>query len=325
MKIVLVFRKSSTFVRRDAEILRKHYPVETLRWNHVSGALRLASACVDADVIYSWFAGPHAALAAYYGDFLGPRTAVMLGGFETARVREIDYGALTNPLLGLFVKASIVHSDSVAAVDPYLVAEMHENLPSVTRSIEVIPTGFDSSAYFPNGPKEPIALTVGDFDESAAVRKGLYTFARAAAARKMRQLKFVCVGPIRSGSIKRNLTELSQGRLEVTGPLSDRELLKYYQRAKIYCQLSRHEGLPNALCEAMLCDCIPVATKHGGIPSAVGDAGAYCTYADVESTVHAIECALELDGARGRSRITKLFPIERRERLLVGWLRKLAG
>lgn len=35
--------------------------------------------------------------------------------------------------------------------------------------------------------------------------------------------------------------------IEFTGFVSDKELLDWYQRAKVYCQLSRYEGLPNAL------------------------------------------------------------------------------
>ena len=30
------------------------------------------------------------------------------------------------------------------------------------------------------------------------------------------------------------------------------KLIPYYQKAKVYCQLSMREGLPNALCEALL-------------------------------------------------------------------------
>jgi len=43
--------------------------------------------------------------------------------------------------------------------------------------------------------------------------------------------------------------------IKFTGLVPDEELIKYYQKAKVY-QLSEYEGLPNALCEAMLCECL---------------------------------------------------------------------
>ena len=45
------------------------------------------------------------------------------------------------------------------------------------------------------------------------------------------------------------------------------------------------EGLPNALCEAMLCECVPVGTDVQGIRTAMGDAGFYVPYGDRKSVV----------------------------------------
>ena len=53
------------------------------------------------------------------------------------------------------------------------------------------------------------------------------------------------------------------------GTIERARLLEYYRRAKVYCQPSRREGLPGALCEAMLCGCYPVVTGTGGMPEAV--------------------------------------------------------
>jgi glycosyltransferase involved in cell wall biosynthesis len=51
------------------------------------------------------------------------------------------------------------------------------------------------------------------------------------------------------------------------------KLGQYYQNASFYAQLSRSEGLPNALCEAMLCGCIPVGTDVGDIRITIGHSG----------------------------------------------------
>ena len=95
-----------------------------------------------------------------------------------------------------------------------------------------------------------------------------------------------------------------------------RELLPLYQQAKIYCQSSRYEGLSNALCEAMLCECIPVATAVGGTSTAVGTKGILVLPAQVDSLVHGLRRALQTNdpiGKRARLRIVSLFPNQKRE------------
>jgi glycosyltransferase involved in cell wall biosynthesis len=77
-------------------------------------------------------------------------------------------------------------------------------------------------------------------------------------------------------------------------PSMDRKLLlPYYQRAKVYCQSSRHEGMSNVLCEAMLCGCIPVATDVGATKSVLGKIG-MCVPPNTEDITAALERALQL-------------------------------
>jgi glycosyltransferase involved in cell wall biosynthesis len=94
------------------------------------------------------------------------------------------------------------------------------------------------------------------------------------------------------------------------------DLLPFYQSAKVYCQPSRWEGLPNALCEAMCCGCIPVATEVGGNPTAVGHTGFLVPTYNIEALTMAIQKALGADqvyGMEARARIVALFPKEKRE------------
>ena len=108
------------------------------------------------------------------------------------------------------------------------------------------------------------------------------------------------------------LRKIAPKNVEFTGFVPDEELLRWYQRAKVYCQLSRYEGLPNALCEAMLCECVPVGTKYCGIPTAIGDTGFYADFGDVNGTAEAIKKALSNQnlGKKARDRIKTNFPEE---------------
>ena len=101
-------------------------------------------------------------------------------------------------------------------------------------------------------------------------------------------------------------------------------MLKYYQRAKVYVQVSAHEGFGCSLAEAMLCECVPVVTNKGAIPEVVGDTGFYVPYGDLKATAEAIKEALKSDrGKEARERIKRMFPVEKREEKLVSLICKI--
>ena len=95
-------------------------------------------------------------------------------------------------------------------------------------------------------------------------------------------------------------------------------LLQYYQKAKVYCQLSTQESFGVALAEAMACGCVPVVTRKYSLPEVVGDTGFYVPYNDPETTAEAIKKALRSDkGAKARERVKKKFSEEQREKRLL--------
>jgi glycosyltransferase involved in cell wall biosynthesis len=88
------------------------------------------------------------------------------------------------------------------------------------------------------------------------------------------------------------------------------------------------EGLPGALCEAMLCGCYPVVTAAGGMTLAVGDAGIVVRPGDAAALAGALLKALSIPDQvqnAGRSRISGLFPFERRKTELTGLLDSLSN
>ncbi len=91
------------------------------------------------------------------------------------------------------------------------------------------------------------------------------------------------------------------------------------QRAKVYVQVSAHEGFGCSLAEAMLCECVPVVTDRGAIPEVVGDTGFYVPFGDSKVAATKIKDAMMAtkNGKRARERIVNLFPLQKRERDLV--------
>ena len=94
--------------------------------------------------------------------------------------------------------------------------------------------------------------------------------------------------------------------------------MNYYQKAKVYCQLSAHESFGVALAEAMFRCCVPVVTRRYALPEVVDDTGFYVPYNNPKATAEAIRKALESDkGIKARERVKKYFSLRARERKLV--------
>ena len=87
-----------------------------------------------------------------------------------------------------------------------------------------------------------------------------------------------------------------------------------YQNNKFYFQGSRLEGLPNSVCEAMLCGCIPIGSKVFGIPDIIGNTGIlFDTEKDLVNVKDFILSGVgEKDSKQARNRIISKFDISRR-------------
>lgn len=332
VKICFVGNLSSSFVKQDYEILKKHFDVEAIQMpkneRDLLGYLKLFFSVWEhvknSDISFSWFSDKHSAFTVFFSKIYRKKSIVVVGGYDVANVPEIKYGAfcgIYNYLKqGLWSKYVLKNADKILVVDSSLKGDAIKNAKANGENIECLPTGYDPNRWRAGGKKENMILTVGGISDSVVKRKGFETFVRS--AKYAPNAKFILVGKHIDGSINL-LKSLATPNVEFTGFVSDEELLRWYQKSKVYCQLSRYEGLPNALCEAMLCECIPVGTKYCGISTAIGDTGFYVSYGDEKATAKAISSALILNGGKkARKRIVNNFSIERREGALVELIHK---
>lgn len=322
IRVLFVGNLESTFVKRDFELLKKHFDVKHINFvlnirrvkESTRTMINLIFGVLWADLTFSWFAGAHAFWTVLFSKFFRRKSIVVVGGGEVAKIPEIRYGTLLNPKDAHRVKYVFENADGVLTVDESLKRDAIKNLDVDGKNVQSIPTGYDYEKFRPKGEKENLVLTVAYINNITIKRKGLETFIKA--AEMLPSIKFVIIGPHIDNSIGK-LKSIAGHNVEFTGFLSEEELIRYYQKAKVYCQLSRYEGLPNALCEAMLCECVPVGTKNCGILTAIGDTGFYVPYGDEKATAEAIKNALDTKkGKEARKRIMKMFPIERREKEL---------
>jgi len=333
-KVLFVHSSLQSFVKSDLEVLEKHFDVRTLKTKtfYIIGKgsdplifLRLLKGVLWADVVFCWFASTNAFFSVVFSFFLRKKTLVVVGGFDAAYVPEIGYGIFVNRWRRVLTNIAYRRTDKILVVDLSLKKDILRNSHlDIGNKIVVVPTGYDSAKWKPSdGERENLVLTVAGVKWSNVRRKGLETFVKA--AKYLPNVRFVLIGKHYDDSAQ-HLKSISTSNVHFTGFISENELIRFYQRAKVYCQLSRYEGLPNSLCEAMLCSCIPVGTRYCGIPTAIGDIGFYVPYGDIEATVAGIKKALNTNEKRreaARERIKKNFTVQRREKELMNHIKEL--
>ena len=311
----------SSFIDEDIRILRKNYDVRVIVASGWKVPFLLLRNLFTANVTFSWFASLYSAFLVFVARLFGRTSIIVIGGADVAKEKELQYGIWNSWWKAPIIRYGITHATHVLAVDQFLKSEAMRLARYAGENIITIPTGYDPEYWRPSGDKAELVLTVASCpDMLRAKLKGIDKF--ISVAKKMPGIRFKILGV--DPRIAAALDPPSN--IECL-PFSLRdEVRSSCQQAKVYCQLSYREGLPNALCEAMLCECIPIGTNVGGIPTAIGDTGFLVEYADEQRTIDAIREGLRrpsADGARARSRIASHFTLLQREEALKMLIDKL--
>ena len=325
MKIAFIYYDFSSFVRHDHEILSRHFDVEKVNYRKPLDVLRIAGSIWRSDVSFAWFASGHSFLAVLLSKMMGKKSIVIAGGYDVAFAPEINYGQYT---LGWhkrkYAEFALKNTDLVLAVSEFTKAEVIAR--ARPKKIEVIYNAIDICKFRPASGKEEwtredLVLTVASGLKNVIKLKGLDIFVEAAAY--FPDVKFLVLGL--SNDDKETLKGIqSTNNVELRGYINQDELISYYQKAKIYCQLSYRESFGVALAEAMACGCVPVVTDRGALPEVVGDVGFYAPYGDLESTVFSIKNALRTNnGNSARARIEERFSQRMRESRLLYAIERL--
>ncbi len=329
IKIIFVKNITRSFTENDIGILQKHFDVRVvdfvLNRKNLKGTLttvlNMVKGILWADLTFSWFADIHAYIAVRLSKIFRKKSIVVVGGYEVAKVPEIGYGSMLNPKSTHRVKYVLENANKILAVSEFNKKEILKY--TNPENVELVYNGIDCDKFKLKGKKEDLVITVGYVVDHAIKRKRYDVFVNA--AKYLPNVKFMLIGEYVDDSIE-YLKSLASSNIEFTGFVSDEELLRYYQKAKVYCQLSMYESFGVAPAEAMLCGCIPVVTNNAALPEVVGDTGFYAPYGDEKATAEAIKEALKSDkGKEARERIKKMFPIERREKRLIEIIRGLVG
>ncbi len=253
-----------------------------------------------------------------------------MGGLECIKFPSVKTGSYIKPFFGAITKWCLRNATHLCPVHDSLILTNYtyqdDDYPkqgykyfveNCNTPVTVVRNGFD--ATFWNCIKEKIPNTFitvahGIEQDHLFRLKGIDLI--IAVASSFPQCTFTIVGG-KKDEMKKDIPV----NVVFVGDIKNNLLKDLYSRQEFYLQLSITEGFPNALCEAMLCECIPIGSNVGAIPEIINDEKFILKRKDVGQLKKILEFALTIDrkstSMMARNRIKENYTIEmRKERFL---------
>lgn len=342
-QIIFIYSGFSTFVEKDynslqkfANVLNYHYKPKKQIFGFIFELLKLKLFLLiniwKTDIIYCWFADYHSFLPALFGKLLNKKTVIIVGGNDAVSIPEIEYGIFYKKGLRSWAATWSykcahlilpVHKSLIEGVNTYVNKEglkigVKHFVKNIKTEFIELPTGYDSSKWFFRNeePKKKTVITVGGIINMKTYKgKGIDLFIEV--AKRMPEINFIIIGVSPEMEAFINIDKPSN--VIIQEYVENNLLVNHISKAKVYCHFSLTEGLPNSLCEAMLCECVPVGSSVNGIPDGIGEAGFILKERNVDLAVDLVQKALDSDeqlGKQARQHIIDHFSHEKREQFL---------
>ena len=341
-KIIYIYPEDSAFIRKDITFLSERYRVVTPGhdWrvksmtpiNFIKQLFFLFRHLHGTRALFVMFGGYWSLLPAILGKITGIPVYIIPGGTDCVSFPSLNYGSLRKPVMRTFIRWSFQLCRELLPVDASLVISDYSFLeqadypkqgykyflPGITTPFRVIHNGFDPDFF----NSDPGRKTDNTFIVLASVTnmtrfkvKGIDLVLYL--AEKYDKCLFTIIGiteeiKSRMGTIPANVT--------LYPCLSRERFITFLEESQYVLQLSVSEGFPNALCEAMLCHCIPVGSSVGAIPHIIGDTGYIIRSSGKEYISESFDEIIGTDravrdelGRNARKRIAENFHISKRE------------
>lgn len=347
--LLYCFPKRSTFIDRDIHALSARYHVPQHELNTGAAwllpfrlldqlAWLLLNRAWQHDVICH-FSGYHSVLPS----LIAKRCFIILAGSDCASIPGIRYGNHARILLGWATRFSArratrllpVHASLMKRTQAYADNVPREQgilafAPDMTTPWTEIPYGFDGQFWCPDPstPRSPdlFVCVTGPAAPNNRVHplKGVDLLLQI--AERLPQAQFQVVGLADTHAYSS-----APSNVVFSGRVTPEQLRGIYRSASFYMQLSLSEGMPNALCEAMLCGCIPLVSNVASMPAIVEGVGHVLLRRDADHGMRACIHLLSIPiherrraAAQARERIVHDFPMERRTKELLAQLAERA-
>jgi glycosyltransferase involved in cell wall biosynthesis len=335
--VTVVYSVERSFVKSDISILEAlgfrvykihSRPEKNLLFfllNRIREKLKSILFISRSKVLISWFNDYHSFIPILFSKLFFKKSIIIVGGYDAIVDNKNNHGlffksgirsAIAKLNYKMVNEVWIVHKSLENGCD---FAKQKFNIISGVRRftskknivIKEINTGYDTRFWNYNQNEEKTGvLTAAFFSDKRVINiKGLNIFNKLASL--LPNVNFTIVGE--SGIRISDFINL-ESNIKVMGVQTKSQMKKLYQNNKFYFQGSRLEGLPNSLCEAMLCGCIPVGSRVFGIPDAIGKTGIlFDTEKDLDKIVKFINYDFGVtDFKKARNQVVRKYDISKR-------------
>ena len=335
--LIFIYPQKFTFIKTELRILQNDFKIKQIDLNWSSKLLLPINLIIQfgflflnvfkAKVIFISFGGYWSLLPALFGKIFNKKTYIVVHGTDCVDFPQINYGSLRLPQLKFFIKNtynlvdlilpvsnSLVYSENTYFAKNKICFGYKHHFKEINTNNIVIPNGIDTLFWKRDfSVKRNTKSIITVLSKKHFILKGGDLIIELAA--KFPNYDFLFVG------VEKNEIRCNLDNVKFLGYVSSTELIRLYSSSQFYFQLSLFEGFGVAICEAMLCECIPIVSNVNFLPSIVDDCGFVLEKKNLNLLVNLVNIAINSDynvlEKKARLRIVNNFSFEKRKKLLL--------
>ena len=337
-KVLLIIPYINQFIQKDIDFLESEFSLTISNQNWkikplvplflIYQLFLMIIKVPSTDKVLIQFGGFWSLLPSIIGRIFKKPVAIILHGTDCASIPNLNYGSLRKKLLKRICQISYKKASILLPVSDSLIQSKNEynssysnqgikyHFPNLNTPFLVIPNGLDETFWnCESSSTKDKNKCIAVFSKSQFYLKGGDLIIEL--AKHFPEIKFQIVGI----EDKHNLPS-APDNVAFSGRLNHIELRKAYQEAQFHFQLSLFEGFGLSLCEAMLCECIPIGSSVNMIPQIIGDTGFILNQKKIDLLIDIMQKAIATTnkedlGKKARQRIVENFNESIRRELLI--------